>query len=59
MRLINQNENPRSLLVLDFFRGHLVNSVKQQFVSKKPDLAIIPGELTSKLQPLDVMINHS
>ena len=58
-RLINGNETSRSLLVLDSFRGHLVDSVKQQFISKKTDLAVIPGGLTSKLQPLDVMINHS
>ncbi|CAG8657899.1 8691_t:CDS:2, partial [Paraglomus occultum] len=58
-RLTNQYESSRSLLVLNSFHGHLVNSVKQQFVSKKTDLAVIPGGLTSKLQPLDVMINHS
>ena len=41
------------------FRGHLVDSVKQQFVSKETNLAVIPGGLASKLQPLDVMINYS
>jgi hypothetical protein len=51
--------NPRSLLVLDSFRGHLVNSVKNRFIEKQTNIAVIPGGLTSKLQPLDVSINKS
>jgi hypothetical protein len=51
--------NSRSLLVLDSFRGHIVDSVKNRFVEKNTDIAIIPGGCTSKLQPLDVAINKS
>lgn len=52
-------KDPRSLLVMDSFRGHLVPSVKSRFIEKHTDLAIIPGGLTSKIQPLDVSINKS
>ena len=51
------NVNPRSLLIFDFFRGHLVNSVKNRLYEKQTDIAVIPGGLTSKLQPLDVGVN--
>jgi predicted amino acid dehydrogenase len=33
--------------------------VKETFRKNEIDIAVIPGGLTSKLQPLDVMINHS
>src|SRR5438128_8801238 len=48
-----------SFLVLDSFRGHLTDMVKETFRKSEIDIAVIPGGLTSKLQPLDVMINHS
>lgn len=51
--------NSRSLLVLDSFRGHIVNSVKNRLVEKNTNIAVIPGGCTSKLQPLDVAINKS
>jgi len=51
--------NSRSLLVLDAFRGHTVDNVKNQLVEKNTNIAIIPGGCTSKLQPLDVLINKS
>ena len=51
--------NPRSLLVLDSFSVHIMNSVKRQFIEKSTNIAIIPGELTSRLQPLDVSVNKS
>lgn len=46
-----------SLLVLDSFRGHIVKSVKTTLTEMKTDLAVIPGGLTSVLQPLDVSLN--
>jgi hypothetical protein len=46
-------------LVLDSFREHLVESVKNRFNEKQTNIAIIPDGLTSKLQPLDVAINKS
>jgi hypothetical protein len=49
--------DPRSLLILDSFRGHLVDSVKHQLYIKNTNIAVIPGGLTPKLQPLDVGVN--
>src|SRR6185437_9893421 len=46
--------NPRSLLVLDSFRGHTTDPVKTRFKEKNTNIAVIPGGLTKKLQPLDV-----
>jgi transposase-like protein len=51
--------NPRSLLVLDSFSAHIVDSVKNRFMEKNTNIAIIPGGLTSRLQPLDVSVNKS
>lgn len=53
--------NPQSLLVLDSFSTHIVDSVKKRFIGKKTNIAVIPGGLTSRLQlqPLDVSINKS
>jgi hypothetical protein len=53
------SSNPRSLLVLDSFTGHLVDSVKNRLQEKNTNIAVIPGGLTSKLQPLDVSVNKS
>jgi len=49
--------NSQLLLVLDSFSAHLINSVKRCFDKKNTNLAIIPEELTSRLQPLDVSVN--
>jgi hypothetical protein len=51
--------NPRSLLVLDSFSAHIVDSVKNRFIEKNTNIAIISGGLTSRLQPLDVSVNKS
>lgn len=47
----------RSLLVLDAFRCHRSEKLKEKLKSSKTDLCIIPGGMTSMLQPLDVSIN--
>ena len=47
----------RSLLIWDSFRAHLVDSVKEALRKTKTDIAVIPGGLTSVLQPLDVSLN--
>jgi len=47
------------LLVLDSFSAHIVDSVKRRFGEKNTNIAVIPGGLTSHLQPLDVSINKS
>ena len=51
--------DPRSLLVLDSFAGHITDIVKRRFSEKNTNLAVIPSGLTSKVQPLDVAINKS
>ncbi len=51
--------NPQSLLVLDSFSAHIVDSVKRRFGEKNTNIAIILGGLTSRLQPLDVSMNKS
>ena len=52
-----RGSNPKSLLVIDSFSGHKTDTIKKRFREKKTDLAVIPGGLTSKLQPLDVFLN--
>ena len=48
---------PKSMLVWDMFKSHLTESTKSALRSVKTDMAVIPGGLTSILQPLDVSIN--
>src|SRR3989337_1811564 len=52
-----RGSNPKSFLVIDSFSGHKTDTVKKRFREKKTDLAVIPGGLTSKLQPLNVSLN--
>ena len=47
----------KSLLVLDAFRCHKSEPTKRQLRSCKTTLSIIPGGMTSILQPLDVSVN--
>ena len=47
----------RSLLVWDQFRSHLMESVVANVREQNTDIAVIPGGLTSLVQPLDVSIN--
>jgi len=53
----NAFRNLRSLLVWDMFKPHLSTDVKRRLATNKTDLALIPGGLTSVLQPLDVCLN--
>ena len=46
----------RGLLVYAF-EAHETKSVKTAFVKENTNLAVIPGGLTSILQPLDVALN--
>ena len=46
-----------ALLELDQFRAHITETTKKRFKEEKTHLAIIPGGLTSQLQPSDVSIN--
>ena len=47
----------KACLVYDMFKAHLVEPVKKRLEDINTDVAIIPGGLTSQLQPLDVSIN--
>ncbi|CAB4412953.1 unnamed protein product [Rhizophagus irregularis] len=57
MRSSNSQSRFPAMMVFDSFRGHLEESVKEKFNQSNIDLAVIPGGLTSKCQPLDVAIN--
>ncbi|CAJ0842350.1 11542_t:CDS:2 [Entrophospora sp. SA101] len=47
----------KALFVMDSFEGHKTDSIKKIAQNENTDLAIIPGGLTSVVQPLDVCIN--
>ena len=49
--------NTQSLLVWDSFSAHLTDTVKQQLCENKTATVVIPGGLTSLVQPLDVCLN--
>lgn len=48
--------HPESILVLDSSRGHLTPGVKEKLQRDRTHL-VIPGGMTSILQPLDVCLN--
>ena len=45
------------MFVLDAFKGHFTDSVKNQLRKMKSELVVIPGGMTSVLKPMDVSIN--
>lgn len=47
----------RSMLVLDSFRCHISDRVKEKLAACHTDLVVIPGGMTSQIQPLDVCLN--
>src|SRR6218665_3059281 len=47
------------MLVWDMFRAHLTEPCKKTARNLRPDMAVIPGGLTSVLQPQDVCLNKS
>jgi len=49
--------NQPSMLVLDAFKGHLTDSVENQLCKMNTELVVMPGGITSVLQPMDVSIN--
>jgi hypothetical protein len=49
--------NQLSMLVLDAFKVHVTDSVKDQLHKMKTELVVTPGGMTSVLQPMDVSIN--
>lgn len=46
-----------SMLVLDAFKGHTTEKVKQLIKECGSDFVCVPGGMTSQLQPLDVSVN--
>ena len=55
MGLLSHNLLP--MLCLDSFRGHLTDAVKKKIHDLNSELVIIPGGMTSVLQPLDISVN--
>jgi hypothetical protein len=49
--------NQPSMLVLDAFRRHVTDSIKDQLCKMKTELVIIPSGMTSVLQPMNISIN--
>lgn len=49
--------NTRSMLVLNTFKGHLTDEVEEALTKSNTDLVVIPGGMTSQLQPLNICIN--
>lgn len=47
----------KSMLVWDSFRAHLSKPVRSTLRSINTECVVIPGGMTSMLQPLDVSIN--
>ena len=47
----------RALLVMDKFKAHVTDSVTKCLEELNSVAAIVPGDCTSKVQPLDVSIN--
>jgi hypothetical protein len=50
--------NQPSMLVLDAFKGQVTDSMKDKICKMKSDL-VIPGGMTSVLQPMDLSINKT
>ncbi|GFU77813.1 uncharacterized protein TNCV_1138211 [Trichonephila clavipes] len=50
--------NPQSLLVWDMFRSHLTDNTKKLLTECNTDIGVIPGGLTSLVQPLDLHSKH-
>ena len=46
-----------SLLVCEQFKAHVTESTKRFATKLKMHLTVIPGGLTSQLQPLDITVN--
>jgi len=52
-----RHRNQPSMLVLDIFKRHLTDSVKNHLCKMKTELVFIPGRMTSVLQPMNLSIN--
>ncbi|GFX40319.1 pogo transposable element with KRAB domain [Trichonephila clavipes] len=50
---------PKAFLIMDSMKSHVSENVRNALKSASAKIAIIPGGLTKKLQPLDVGINRT
>jgi hypothetical protein len=50
--------NKRGMLVLDSFKGHLTQQVKEEMRKANTDLIVIPDGMKSQLQVLDVVVSR-
>ncbi|GFU89545.1 HTH CENPB-type domain-containing protein [Trichonephila clavipes] len=57
-KMQNSFFHPKSFLIMDSMKAHASENVKNALKSTPAKIAIIPGGLTKKLQPLDVSINR-
>ncbi|CAI7872684.1 unnamed protein product [Closterium sp. NIES-53] len=48
-----------AMVVLDSYRGHLTDEVKEKFIDLDIVPAVIPSDCTAEVQPLDVSVNKS
>ena len=54
-----QQERDKNILIMDTFRGHLTQEIGEACIDTNTLRAVIPGGLTSTLQPLDLTVNRS
>ena len=52
-------EGKKNVLILDSFRGHLTDGIGVACTETNTLRAVIPGGLTSHIQPLDLTVNRS
>lgn len=52
-----EDEGEKACLEYNIFKTHLVDSIKKKLLEGNTDVTVIPGGLTSQLQPCDVSIN--
>jgi len=59
MQIMMSDTKSKCLLILDSFSGHLTTEVADTCKSLNIVRAVIPGGMTSQLQPLDISVNRS
>jgi hypothetical protein len=57
--LYNNDDSVKKLLILDSFKGHLTEQIRQTCQDGGITRAVIPGGLTKYCQPLDLTVNKS
>ena len=57
--MLDMPDHQKTLLILDSFRGHLTEHIRETCKSMHISRAVIPGSLTSRLQPLDLTADRA